>query len=253
MINPNPPINRPKLSADPSFKIFAGLIFLIPSIAAAVWVYWCFNGTAYYSKERGILEGAICSVVSLLFFANALRLFVGAFKNRNIKPEYAPLDRRTISIPASRVEVKYKRLYDVLFAFLTIFFGGMALLIFLQTIRSPYANSTTIIVQGILFPAALFLILLVIAFLMIRARRQAVREFDESGITRGDGRRFAWNEFRGVVTLVDFNVRTRQKYVWRIELAFDGGEAAWIIPQRVKNADEVFDLLAQMPRATLEN
>lgn len=253
MNNQNPSINHPKQRADLSFKIFAGLVFLVPSIAVAVWAYWCFNGTAYYSKERGILEGAVCSIVGFLFFANAVRLFAGAVKSRKIKPEYLPIDWRQIAIPASRVEVKYKWLYDVLFAFLTIFFGGMALLVFLQTIGSPYENSTGIIVKGFLFPAVLFSILFVIAFLMIRAKRQAVRLFDESGITRGDRRRFAWNEFRGVIILVDFNVHTRDRYVWRVELVFDGGEAAWVIPQRVKNLDEVFDLLTKLPRATLKN
>ncbi len=44
-----------------------------------------------------------------------------------------------------------------------------------------------------------------------------------------------------------------RKSVWRIELAFGGGEAAWIIPNRTKNAEEVFNFVAALPRAYLKN
>lgn len=250
----NPPVNRAARPVDSSFKIFAGLVFLIPAVAVAVWAYWCFNGTAYYSDtERGNLEGAICSAVSLLFLVNALRLFVGAFSARGIKPQYEPLERRAILMPTRRVEVKFKRFYDVLFALVAVFFFGMSLLFFYQTFDSQFKSSSGAIIKGVLFPAAMLLILLGIVFLQLRAKRRAVRLFDASGITRGDGQRFSWDQFRGVVTRLDFNFQTQRRYVWRVELAFAGGEAAWIIPNRIKNQEEVFAYLAALPRAVPQN
>ncbi|MEO6588409.1 MAG: hypothetical protein ABIP06_03685, partial [Pyrinomonadaceae bacterium] len=85
-----------------------------------------------------------------------------------------------------------------------------------------------------------------------RAKRQTLRLFDASGITRGDGRHFSWNEFCGVVTRIDINY-AREKYVWRIELAFANGEATWIIPHRIKNAEDVFNYVAALPRAFLKD
>ncbi len=95
------------------------------------------------------------------------------------------------------------------------------------------------------------LVLVAICHLTIRAKRRAVRQFDASGITRGDGRRFAWNEFQGVITRIDINY-AREQYAWRIELAFANGEKAWIIAQRVENAEEIFKYLAALPRASLK-
>jgi len=97
------------------------------------------------------------------------------------------------------------------------------------------------------------LFLLAVCYLLIKANRQAAHLFDASGITRGDGRHFAWNEFQGVVTRIDINLRTRRKYVWRIELAFASGEKAWIIPNRIKNSEEVFNFVAALPRAYLKD
>ena len=88
---------------------------------------------------------------------------------------------------------------------------------------------------------------------MIRARRNAARSIDNSGITRGDGRHFSWNDFCGVVSQTAFNRRTQRKYVWRVELAFENGETAWLIPNRIKNYDEVFNYIANLPTATLKN
>ncbi|MDT5269223.1 MAG: hypothetical protein QOH49_1409 [Acidobacteriota bacterium] len=39
---------------------------------------------------------------------------------------------------------------------------------------------------------------------------------------------------------------SRGEFLWRLELAFNGGEA-WIIPQRVRNLDEVNNLIASLP------
>jgi hypothetical protein len=46
--------------------------------------------------------------------------------------------------------------------------------------------------------------------------------------------------------------RYARQYVWREELVFSGGEEAWIIPNRIKNYDEVFAYLDTLPRAVFK-
>ncbi len=77
-----------------------------------------------------------------------------------------------------------------------------------------------------------------------------MRVFDENGIERGDGRRFSWDEFRGVVIRTG-NTSYGLRGVWRTEFAFAGGEEAWIIPNRVKNYDEISGYISRLPRAVL--
>ena len=155
-------------------------------------------------------------------------------------------------MPTPPLNVVYKGIYDVLFAQIFFFFGGMLLLILYQNFTSKFIKPTDAIIRSLMFAVPILLLLSVIFYLMIRAKRNAVKVFDASGITRGDGRQFSWNEFCGVVTRIDINY-ARQKYVWRIELAFANGESAWIIPNRIKNADEVFNFVAALPQAFLRD
>ena len=75
---------------------------------------------------------------------------------------------------------------------------------------------------------------------------------DNSGVTRGDGRHFAWQDFCGVISQTAFNQRTQRRYLWRKELAFADGETAWIIPNRIKNYNEISAFLDTLPRAESE-
>lgn len=195
--------------------------------------------TNSWLANRSRLEMFLGAAGSFVLFGIALLLFRKALKARKIKPQYELIDRRTIPMPTSRIEVRQKRIYDVLFAFVVIFFGGMILLMLLT---NGIRNVSVILTVSILAVLSFF------CFLMLRAKRRTVRLFDASGITRGDGRQFSWNEFQGVVTRIDINF-VRGKYVWRVELAFANGEAAWIIPHRIKNAEEVFNYVAALPRA----
>ena len=140
----------------------------------------------------------------------------------------------------------------MLLALIAVFFIGMSLLISFQTLTSQFEATTGKIIKGILFPGVLMSVLVAICYLMIRAKRRAVRQFDASGITRGDGRHFAWNEFQGVLSRIDINY-AREKYAWRVELAFANGEKAWIIPNRIKDPEEVFTYVAALPGARLKD
>jgi hypothetical protein len=269
-----PKINRAERPDKAAFRTFIGAFLLIACIPFAVWSYWNYadyqqttDGIRYLREHpepiptnrkeqediiarrtsmanRHRLEAILSGAGSLILLGGAIFLFTLAVKARRIKPQFASIDWRSIPLPTRRVEVQYKRIYDILFVFIILFFVGMMTLFFLANgLRLTSAIMLFLITSS----------LLPFVFLITRAKRQAARLFDASGITRGDGRQFAWNEFQGVITRIDINLTTRQKYVWRIELAFANGEKAWIIPNRIKNAGEVFTYVAALPRTVLKN
>lgn len=274
---------RPPKPDKSLFMAMMGAFFLCFAIAPAYWAFYSYgeyNHTKNFVQElkskseqfltpdekkeketriyflesrtdRKKLEMILSGVGAFVLFGIALILFGKALKSRGEKPDYAPLDWRTVSFPIRQLEVKYKKYYALIFAFIVVFFVGMALLISYQGLTSQFESANGQIIKGVLFPLVLFVIPLVVSILIIRAKRRAVTLFDNSGITRGDGKHFAWNEFRGVVTQTA-KTQYQRKYVWRQELIFDGDEQAWIIPNRVKNYEEVANYISQLPRAVLK-
>ena len=87
------------------------------------------------------------------------------------------------------VKVYYSRLHSALFAFLIIFFLGLSLVVLA-------ANGFT--GAGVLIVALNVILLSVLHYIMRRGRKRAACIFDPAGVTRGDGRRFSWSEFKGV-------------------------------------------------------
>lgn len=138
---------------------------------------------------------------------------------------------------ARPVKVHYSRLHGALFAFVMIFFLGLSLVILA-------VNGFT--GAGVLIVALNVILLFVLYYVMSRGRKRAACLFDHSGVTRGDGRRFSWSEFKGVDYLMAVRPQSDEEYLWRIELAFTGGEA-WIIPQRVNNLNEINEVVNTLP------
>lgn len=281
----NLPITRADRPNRTIFLAMMGAFFLCFSIAPAYWAYYNYGeyqrATAFVQNLREsseqfltpnereerknrialnssmadryklemILSGAgglVLFVASLLLFRNALK----AHSNKQ-SPQFETIDWSATPMPSQRVELRYKRIYDVLFAFIIIFFGGLTLLNFTQTVFSKFSTTREIISKG-LFNGFCLLVVFAISILIIRAKRKAVHLFDSSGITRGDGRHFTWNEFQGVITQIDVNQLSRNRYVWRIELACADGESAWIIPNRVKNIGEVMNFINSLPGTRLK-
>lgn len=271
-----PKIKRAERPDKAAFRTFMGAFLMITCIPFAVWSYWSYANyqhttdhvrylrdhpepfpTNNQRKEqedmialrtsmanRHRLEAILSGAGSLILFGGAIFLFARAVKARRNKPHYASIDWRTTPLPTRRIEIQYRRIYDILTVLVILFFVGMMML----NLRGNGLRLTSAI---LLFLITSFL--LAFGYLQVRAKRQAARLFDDSGITRGDGRRFSWNEFQGVVTRIDINLTRRRKYVWRIELAFANGEKAWIIPNRIKSEEEVFKFVAALPPAILKN
>ncbi|HMS39917.1 MAG TPA: hypothetical protein PKE69_06815 [Pyrinomonadaceae bacterium] len=203
--------------------------------------------------ERYKLEMFLSGAGGLVLFGIALIIFKKAFSANKRKNFYEKADFRNIPIPNAPIKIENKNIYGVLFWLILIFFGGMFLLTTYQSFSSKFITFENAIIRTSLFGIPLILFIAVFLLLMFRAKKNVVKIIDNSGITRGDGRHFSWQNFCGVVQQIAFNRRTQRKYTWRIELAFADGETAWLIPNRIKNAQEVFDYVAQLPNAVLKS
>lgn len=150
----------------------------------------------------------------------------------------------------NRLEVLPTRFQDFLLVGLLIFWLPLNSFAFYSAITDQYSSAKGRIIKGAVFLLA-FGLMFLITFLIIRAKRKSVKFFDANGITRCDGKHFAWSDFQGVAT------KTARKrfggfYVWRRELLFKNGETAWLIPQRIKNYAEVFAYVEKLPSAQLK-
>lgn len=207
--------------------------------------------TVFDSRARRYgLEMLLSAAGAFVLFGIAALLLTKAFRSRGAKNFYEDIDARTILPPNARISVEYTNFQSVLFGGVILFFAVMSALIFYQTLTIPFSSAREIIVKGAFF-LFVFAVILFIVFLMIRATRNSVKTIDASGVTRGDGRHFAWSQFQGVITQTARN-RFMKKYVWREELVFSGGETVWIIPQRIKNYAEISNLIARLPKAVLK-
>lgn len=224
------------------FNLLMGAALLLIGIPAAVQFYSRLRYDGFPVKQK-IFWGAL----SLIFIGAAAWSFVRAAKiyiqdERN-KPQYEPIDPQTIPKPAKRVEVRAHLVPAVALAFLIVFFGGTSLIAL---------SASSIGLTNLVVTAFSLSIIFVNSALFFRARRKSARAFDASGIERGDGRQFSWAEFRGTIIRTG-NTRYGLKGVWRTELAFAGGEEAWLIANRIKNYDDVYALVNKLPRAVLKD
>ncbi len=269
----------------PLFFAMAGVFFLLFAIAPAYWAvynYGEYNLTKAFvqdlktkpdqlltpdekkEKENRIffsssradryrLEMLLSGAGSLILFASALLFFRKSFSASKRKNFYEKVDPRTIPMPTAPIKVQHKIVYVVMFWLIVSLFGGMFLFITYQNFSSRFIAFENAVIRTFLFGVPIILFLSVFIFLMLRAGKNVVRLIDNSGVTRGDGRHFAWQDFCGVISQTAFNQRTQRRYLWRTELAFENGETAWIIPNRVKNYDEISAFLDTLPRANLKN
>lgn len=81
--------------------------------------------------------------------------------------------------------------------------------------------------------------------LIRRGRARSVKYFSDQGLERNDGRFLPWTELERVV----HQVRTvsSQKRLWRTEIRFQGGDAAWVLPMRTENFAEVSGFVRRLP------
>lgn len=268
---------------NPIFFVMMGMFFFFFAIAPAYWAFYNFGeyriiadlisqieekfkesptpeaGQEYSERttfltsraERYKLEMFLSGGGAIFLFGASALFFVKALNSRGNKILFEAIDLQTIPLPKAKIEVKDTYVQTVLFVIVITFFSLMSIFIFYQTLTSPFSTSREIIIKGS-FSVFLFAIVLFFGFLQIRAVRNSLKIIDSSGVTRGDGKHFSWTQFHGVVTQTALN-RFMKRYIWREELAFSDGETVWIIPQRIKNYNEVSNFISQLPKAVLKN
>ena len=140
----------------------------------------------------------------------------------------------------NRLEVKASKLTFVLVVLLGLFFVPMGLV----NLFSGLLKGFKVVPLGIGLMCLLLFALVV--WLILRGHRKSVKYLSEEGLVRNDGRSFSWSELSRVVDKV--RVRpTGGKTIWRTEIRFKDGEAAWVIPMKVSNYAEVGPLVDSLP------
>ncbi|CAN5229494.1 hypothetical protein BH10ACI1_BH10ACI1_34150 [soil metagenome] len=84
-----------------------------------------------------------------------------------------------------------------------------------------------------------------VLWLVLRGYRRSVKIFTPQGLTRNDGKSFAWTNLSRVVDRI--RTKARGKFIWRIEIRFKNGEAAWLIPMKINNFAEVRAYINNLP------
>ena len=140
----------------------------------------------------------------------------------------------------NRLEVRASKTTFVLIILLGLFFVPMGLLNLLGGLLKGFK----VVPLGIgLMCLVLFA---VVVWLVLRGHRKSVRYLSEEGLVRNDGRSFSWSELSRVVDKTRIRPSGR-KTIWRTEIRFKDGEAAWLIPMKVTNYAEVVRRVDSLP------
>lgn len=138
------------------------------------------------------------------------------------------------------LKVQKSKTQRVLFVLLALFFVPMGLLVAVDGAkRGRYA----FVGLGL----AMLVLISVISWVVRRAEGRSVDQFTSSGLRRNDGRELAWADLEGVVHQIRVRPGTNLRSLWRTEIRFAGGEAAWILPLKVANYAEVAAYVAALP------
>jgi hypothetical protein len=87
----------------------------------------------------------------------------------------------------------------------------------------------------------------VVGWLFRRSYIKSVKYFSDEDLVRNDGKSFAWADLSRVVDRIRLNRVTNFKGIWRIELQFRNGESAWLLPTKISNFPEVYELVRSLP------
>lgn len=137
------------------------------------------------------------------------------------------------------LEVKTGKLQFVLIILLGLFFVPAGFGFLISGVLKGFS------VVPVMAGGLMLLLYGVVFWLVLRGYRKSVRQFTNEGLTLNDGRTFAWANLSRVVDKIRM-VRGRPT-VWRTEIRFNDGNAAWLIPMKVGNYAEVRAYVDNLP------
>ncbi|HEU4562540.1 MAG TPA: hypothetical protein VFS20_32215 [Longimicrobium sp.] len=138
----------------------------------------------------------------------------------------------------NRLEVRTSRMHVVAAVVLGIFLIPLSVLSLVMGVSSGNAVQLGIGVMMLAVYGG-------VVALMRRGRSRSVKYFSDQGLERNDGRFLPWTELERVV----HQIRTvaNEKRLWRTEIHFRNGDAAWVLPMRVQNFGEVSSFVRHLP------
>lgn len=86
----------------------------------------------------------------------------------------------------------------------------------------------------------------VVVWLGRRAHARSVRYFSSEGLERNDSKWLPWADLERVIYQIREDAKGEKK-LWRTEIRFRNGEAAWLVPLRVRNARDVSEFVLSLP------
>ena len=110
-----------------------------------------------------------------------------------------------------------------------------------------HAISKGRLVAPLLIGVLLLALLGVVFWIARRGHLRSVKFFTEEGLTRNDGRTFAWTELSRVVDQLHRRRGMSGDFLWRTEIQFKDGESAWLIPRKIANYKEVSAYVDSLP------
>lgn len=139
----------------------------------------------------------------------------------------------------NRLDVVTSRMHSVMLVVMGILFIPLALASVAMGVSGGI--HTTQLGLGVLMLVAYGAVLVLVR----RGRSRSVKYFSPQGLERNDGRFLQWDQLERVV----HQVRTvgDEKRLWRTEIRFRNGEAAWVLPLRVENRDQVDSFVRRLP------
>ena len=103
------------------------------------------------------------------------------------------------------------------------------------------------VIAPLLLGVAMLALLGTVLWLGLKGHRRSVKCFTEEGLTRNDGRRFAWTDLNCVVDQLHSKRGMTGDFIWRTEIQFRDGESAWLIPGKIANSREVREYVGGLP------
>lgn len=140
-----------------------------------------------------------------------------------------------------KLEVKTGKFHFILIALLGLFLVPLSLFNLINGIL----DGLKIVPFGI--GLMMLLVFGLVVWLIVRGYRKSVKFFSDAGLTRNDGREFAWTDLSRVVNQIRIKPGTNIKGLWRTEIHFKDGETAWLIPRKVANFQEVSHFVGNLP------
>jgi hypothetical protein len=142
-----------------------------------------------------------------------------------------------------RLEVKTRSRQFVLVVLLGLFMVPLGSLILIGEL----SKGTRLAPAALMIGFAPLVTYGAVAWLFRRAHVKSVKYFSDEGLVLNDGRSFAWAGLGRVVDQVRLNRITGVKFIWRTEIQFRNGESAWLLPTKISNFSEVYELVGSLP------